>query len=402
MRMAIESALNQGYKNFEIVIADSGKKNLKEEIAEMNAEIRYFNIHEEARARPLLPFDFSVKAARGKYMMWLDDDNYLLPYALELFKKFIDKTSAEIITTNHLYYYDASHPQPQMRNSLGVVPFTKKGYSLDPKSILQDLCAFSRHSGAPRLHTAAMIFSRDIAKLAISRVGSVILTDMPNAMSLHPIILSSARSAYFVDYPVVIVGRLGFSMSQNWALAAKKRFAKEDFKLSLSPLTAYTRINSTLENYLRVKKLLPKEFENIDINYDDLAPIYLKELLYLDSDIKTAIRNWKNFFEFLKTLKPETEKELRLLAQKMMLRAPFVYLARRSGLYRPKRLIYGFFKKRKKQTKTPREKFAEGREFEIPLKNYPVNSIATLAHHLDEILQKEFGIELVPPTLDNF
>lgn len=183
-------------------------------------------------------------------------------------------------------------------------------------------------------------------------------------------------------------------MSQNWALAARKRFAKEDFKLSLSPLTAYTRINSTLENYLRVKKMLPEKFENIDINYDNLASIYLKELAYLDSDIKTAIKNWKNFFGFLKTLKPETQKALLPLAKKMMMLAPFVYLARRSGLNYMKRFLYGFFRKMKNETASPREKFAQGREFEIPLKNYPVNSISTLANNLDEIFKKELGATL--------
>jgi len=393
MRMAIKSVLEQSYKDFELVIANSGAKNLGNEIKQISESIRYYNIHEESKGLPLLPFDFSVKKARGEYMLWLDDDNYLLPQALEIFDQIAKKSSADILTATHLYYYDDNHPQPKMRNCLGIIPFSGKEEAFNPKEILRVLYSFSREN-IPRFHTSAMMFSRAVVERAVKKIGSVILTDQPNAMSLHPILLSSARSAYFIDKPVVIIGRLGRSMSQNWAIAARKRFAKEDFKLSLSPLSGYTRINATLENYLQVKKIMSEEFSDIEIDYEKFAPIYLKELLYLDSSLKTLKKNWDNVFEFLNMLKPKTKKLLLPKAKQMRNKAIIVYFARRTGLNFLKRRFYGAFKNAGNNKKTPAKKFKGGREFEIPVKKYGASSIETLAEKLPKIMYEELNIEL--------
>ena len=392
MRMAIKSVLEQSYKKFELVIADSGATNLENEIKQISENIAYYNIHEESKRLPLLPFDFSVKKARGEYMLWLDDDNYLLPQALEIFDKIAKKSSADILTATHLYYYDDNHPQPKMRNCLGIIPYSGKEEAFNPKEILRVLYSFSREN-IPRFHTSAMMFSRAVVENSVKKIGTVILTDQPNAMSLHPILLSSARSAYFIDKPVVIIGRLGFSMSQNWALAARKRFAKEDFKLSLSPLSGYTRINATLENYLQVKKIMSEEFADIEIDYDKFASIYLKELLYLDSSLKTLKKNWNNVFEFLNTLESETKKLLLPKAKQMRRKALMVYFARRTGLNYLKRLLYGAINSAKNNKKTPMNKFKEGREFEIPVKKYGVSSVETLAEKLPKIMREELSIE---------
>src|SRR3989344_2852559 len=346
VRTAIESVLKQTFRDFELIIADAGTlKGTEELVNEIKADdvsVRYFRTPQYP---PFIPFNYSESEARGEYFMWLDDDNYLLPFALEVLDKAVQKTGADIITANHLYYYNDTHPRHYLRNSLGIIPFTYKENFVDPREILKWLYTFSHKDTTrvlPRLNPSGTLLSRKIAERARERLGLVVFDDMPSCQPLATTI-PFAQSVYFMDRPVAIVGRIGESMSQTWSIKARKRFEKKRFApTNFSPLTAYTRLNARIEIYLRAKNLLPDLFKDIEINYDAFAWLYLHELFYLDTGIRTAIRNWKNFFEFLKTRSPETQKQLHKKAKKMMFAVPFIYLTRRLKLHHVARWLLSF------------------------------------------------------------
>ncbi len=395
VRTALESALKQTFRDFEIIIADAGTAKGTEElvaaIKQDDVSVRYFRTPQYP---PFIPFNYSEEQARGEYFLWLDDDNYLLPFALELFNDAVKKTKADIITANHFYYYNENHPRHYLRNSLGIIPFTYNERFVDPREILKWLYTFSHKDPTrilPRLHPSGTLLSRKVAERARKRLGLVVFDDMPSCQPLATTI-PFAQSVYFMDRPVAIVGRLGESMSQTWSLAARKRFEKKPFIPTFSPLTAYTRLNARIEIFLRAKHLLPDIFKDISIDYDAFAWLYLHELFYLDTNMRTAIRNWKNFFAFLNTLSPKTKKELARRARRMAVAIPFIYVARRLKLHHVVRWLLQVTRKAKRDTKTPRQRFQGTREFEIPLAPYPgVTSITSLAAHLKDILKKEIG-----------
>src|SRR3989344_6780568 len=156
--MAVKSILDQTFRDFEIVIADlSGTEEVRS-FEKSDSRIRYVFAPEGG----LTTWDVAAKHAEGKYILWLDDDNYLLPFALDLFKRTIDRTHADIVSATHLYYYDRAHPRHYLRNNIGVVPFTGATHSLDPKKALEGIYAFARRgTGAPlpRFHFSATAVS---------------------------------------------------------------------------------------------------------------------------------------------------------------------------------------------------------------------------------------------------
>lgn len=398
VRPALESTLGQTYRNFEVIIADSGiaegVENLVKEIGANDVSVRYFRT---PPGGPFIPWDFAVTQARGEYFVWLDDDNFLLPRALEQINQAAEKTNADIITGNHFYYYDENHPRHYLRNHLGILPWTNGENFFDPREALRSLYTFVPRgpgNSLPRLHPSETFIKTRVAKSARERLGFVVFHHMPSAHP-HPVILAFAKSAYYLDRPVVIVGRLGESMSQTWSTESRKRFEKKPFAFKFSPFTGYTRLNARLENFLTVKHLLKDIMSDIEVNFQKFSGLYLHELQYLDGNPATLIKNWKNFFAVIKDFPPETKRELSRKAKKIMLAEPFLYLIRRLGLHYLNRVLQGLARKWRKNTRTPTERFKGTREFEISLTPYKeINSITSLAARLPEILEKEISAHL--------
>lgn len=100
LHYAIESLEKQTYKNFEIILVndgstdDSGK--LCDEYSEKYSNVRVF--HKEngglSDAR-----NFGVQKAKGEFITFLDPDDYLEAYSLELLADIQEKHNCDIVST---------------------------------------------------------------------------------------------------------------------------------------------------------------------------------------------------------------------------------------------------------------------------------------------------------------
>ncbi len=397
IRMAVKSVLEQSFQDFEIVISDLSTSPESERAATDSGDPRIRYLHPPP-GPGLITWDHAAKEARGEYVMWFDDDNYLLPQALELFREAIRQDGSEIITASHFYYYDQNHPRRFLRNGLGIIPFTGQSRKIDLRETIRSLYDFGKRGPGqtlPRFHFSATVISRQVIERAIMRLGFLLLADMPNIHSLQPIMFAFAKSCFFIDRPVVIVGRLGVSMSQAWSTAAHRRFQARPFKPEFSPVSAYTRVNGILENYLRVQQLLPDLVGGFKINYARFAELYLRELFYLDTDFFTALANWLNLFGFLETLPAAEKKRLKLEAVIRALGVPLVLISRRMKLHHLWRAFVGPIALWREKRQTATAKLRGKREFAIPIpERYHIDSIAALAASLDQILQSEANYDI--------
>ncbi|MDP3735396.1 MAG: glycosyltransferase family 2 protein [bacterium] len=396
--MAVRSVLAQTCQDFEIVVADvRGSEETKRAVLSSgDSRIRYFVVP-QGRG-PNYSFDYSALQARGRYILWFDDDNYLLPHALAVFKRVIDsEDNPDIVTASHLYYYDGAHPRHYLRNHLGVVPFTGATCDVSPRAMLMALFSFARRGGAgemPRLHTSATVISREAVERAFSRADTVVFEYMPTAHSHQPILLSFARSCIFIDTPVVVVGRFGISMSQAWSTAARARFKRDAFPLRESPLTAHTYSNALLESFLRVKKLLPELVSDIPIRLDRVLRAHLDELVYLNMDARDFPRNWLNLFRVLHSRPRAEQLVMRRRALLALPRALIVFLGRRLGIHHRIRALRGARQRARAAVLTSREKMQRGVEFEIPFEKYGVRTIEDLGIHARDILLAELDVDV--------
>lgn len=89
LREAVESVINQTFKNFEIIIVNDGSTDSTKEIAEqLIAEYSGYQIriiNQNNSGQPAISRNNGIKEARGEYILPLDADDKLAPQALQIF-----------------------------------------------------------------------------------------------------------------------------------------------------------------------------------------------------------------------------------------------------------------------------------------------------------------------------
>jgi len=398
VREALRSALEQDFRDIEVVITNVENS---EEIKNLIRKVGDSRVRHEPLPvgdSPIMTWDVVARKAKGNYVLWLDDDNYLMPGALSLFISVAKRTGADVVSATHLYYYDSNHSRKHLRGAMGVLPFNGEEYEFDPAQIITNFFAFNRRLGPqyrlPRVHPSAVFISRSVVEKALKELGVIIFPDLPNVSSFHPALFIFAKKGVHIDYPVVVVGRLGVSMSQVWSTAARLRFKKKPFIARLSPVKGYTRINGMLENYLRLKEKRPDLYGRFPIGYSAFAPIYLEEIRYLDMDIGYAISTWKDAAKFVHSLPEDDQRKLLPRLYRYAALYPFIYLSRRLGLHHVWRLI------KKDPTPDPKVAFSKKVEFSIPLTNYQPIDVGGVAHNAYRILEDTIGPILKPPKVN--
>ncbi len=398
LEYAIDSILNQDIPGVEIVVSSCAKQ---EEVARL---IRRYNnpLIKNAPLPEGMPtngtFDYAARHTTGRYIFFLSDDDCFLPGALALMVTVARSTGADLVAGNHLYFYDNRHARRYLRHAMGVVPYTGTTRTFNPFQAIRAFFAFDRigpKHQIPRLHPSTIMVERGVMERAWKQIGTIMFDDLPNGLSHQPILLAHAQRCVSVDYPVVIVGRLGVSMSQVWSTAARNRFRTTPFPLEYSPVIGYTRINGSLENYLRLQKRYPEVFGDIPINYNVFARIYVQELRYLDMEWNMMVPVWRDAFAFLRTLPEPVRTELIAKARRFALLYPVVFVARRTGLHHLWRVLLG--RRIAARAPSPAVEFAHKREFYIPLVKYPtVRTISDVAANAFSILRHEIGQGLPP------
>ena len=86
LNQAIESVINQTYKNFELIIVNDGSEDNSGKIAEKYTQsysnIKYIKLEHNQKLPTALNAGFD--AARGEFYTWISHDNIMLPDCLEI------------------------------------------------------------------------------------------------------------------------------------------------------------------------------------------------------------------------------------------------------------------------------------------------------------------------------
>jgi len=108
IREAIESALNQTYKNIEVIVVDDGSTDQSREIIKsFGKKIKaYFLPHKNANVAR----NFGFKKSKGEYIQFLDSDDIILPEKIEKQVEALEKTGADMALC-YWEYYPATHSE---------------------------------------------------------------------------------------------------------------------------------------------------------------------------------------------------------------------------------------------------------------------------------------------------
>lgn len=115
---ALRSALNQDFDDFEIVVvANDCKDNTREVVKSMaNNRVHYF----ETDKMLTMPenWEYAWTKARGKYVLYLCDDDALVPSALKLIKENALESEPAVISWEDAIYYYPNWNDPKLQNLL--------------------------------------------------------------------------------------------------------------------------------------------------------------------------------------------------------------------------------------------------------------------------------------------
>lgn len=100
LSIALKSVLNQAYQDFEIIVINDGGVDIKNLIDDLNKEknIIYLN-HATNRGLPAAR-NTGIRASRGKYISYLDDDDIFYPEHLKTLVDFLETTDYKIAYTD--------------------------------------------------------------------------------------------------------------------------------------------------------------------------------------------------------------------------------------------------------------------------------------------------------------
>lgn len=103
---ALDSLLNQTYRNIELIVSDNGSTDGTKEMAPAYAErdSRIHYVRHDGAMSGLDNLAFTVKEARGKYFMWASDDDSWEPLFIEKLVEALEKNPEYASAMS--YYYE--------------------------------------------------------------------------------------------------------------------------------------------------------------------------------------------------------------------------------------------------------------------------------------------------------
>ncbi len=114
IEMCVESIRNQTYPHFEVILVNDGSKDDSgEKCKKYVEEDPRFQYVEKTNGGLSDARNAGLQQVRGAYVMFLDSDDALSPYALEYLAEIIAKSQADIVSFNFTFEYEKILEQPQ-------------------------------------------------------------------------------------------------------------------------------------------------------------------------------------------------------------------------------------------------------------------------------------------------
>lgn len=132
LRCALQSILVQTYTNFEIIVVNDGGEDIQELLGPLNTRNNIVYLQHETTRERSAARNSGLKAARGKYIAYLDDDDRYYPDHLRVLVNFLESSRVKVA------YSDAYRAVETFENNTYVVKQRQLLYSsaFDPNRLL--------------------------------------------------------------------------------------------------------------------------------------------------------------------------------------------------------------------------------------------------------------------------
>ena len=281
LRYAVQSLLRQSFRDLEIVISNNSSTDDTADVARAFTDPRVRYVQTPRNLVTVDSFEFARRAARGKLVIVLNDDDVLVETALERFRHEHEAHGADFIFSKAAEYCDRNFPGPG-KNTLECPPFQGGAAVISADDFIRPAFRWRQQHV---WHPSAFVFSRELADGIARRCGRLFQSNGVEYCA-WPLAAMFARRIVHVDAPLAICGRTGQSWGSNMIMgrirkARIQKFIRDyyvDQRFKCTPLTNFTMCNLQAEGYLTAKRLFPSEFADYELDEQRYLMYSMKEL----------------------------------------------------------------------------------------------------------------------------
>jgi glycosyltransferase involved in cell wall biosynthesis len=172
VKQAVDSVLNQTFKDFELLAVDDGSTDRSAEVLKSYGS--KLKLIQQRNQGPEIARNAAAALAQGEYLVYLDSDDFFLPFALETFDKVIRATDSPPLLLGSILFFQDGEPPPQPA-APGVIEififrnYASKTISLNSNSTIVRKSVFDAVGGG-RPDTTPQTFHADDTYIQL-RVG---------------------------------------------------------------------------------------------------------------------------------------------------------------------------------------------------------------------------------------
>ncbi|MAZ03645.1 MAG: hypothetical protein CMN56_10955 [Sneathiella sp.] len=274
LKYCLETCLASDDPDIEVVVSDNNSLDETRAVVAEFTDQRLIYVNPGVDLSMRQNFEFALSHATGDYVIFIGDDDGVVPNGIATLRYLIGKFSPDIITWRHItYIWPHSEPEP----TEGLLKFRYRDfcgpvYKLDPKQLLADFYRAritSYRDGANIYHGCV---SRAVIDKIKSRGGEYFQGQIPDVNTALSN-LTAASSLLWVRNPVTIAG--AGQKSNGTAMNAPIKVTKSQEKIADSFAELAQTDKVTPEIDLRIRSIPAYVYANLmRINRDHLDGRY--------------------------------------------------------------------------------------------------------------------------------
>jgi hypothetical protein len=177
---ALQSCLDQGFGEYEVVVFDNASTPSAEPVVKEMADPRIRYHRSERPLHMTNSWEAALAKARGEYIIYIGDDDAMLPNALAILKRLIDTTAAEVVRWSWAnYYWPRYDARPGLANRLSFPLLDNYLYEVPSRYVLNRVCDLRLDYWAlPMLYNSAVRTS--VLRRIRDGLGRVFITNAPD------------------------------------------------------------------------------------------------------------------------------------------------------------------------------------------------------------------------------
>lgn len=341
LRYSLQSALDQSFDNYEIVVSNNCSEDNTGEVARDVGGSRVRYVEPDQTLSMPDHWEFALEQARGQYVTYLCDDDAWCPDILRRVAEVVAGNGNQLVVSGSAAYYGSNWLNPGDRNSLSIRSHTGQTRSCNSSETLEYLFQCVNTFHAPRMLNS--FCHRDALARVRADVGRLFLL-CPD-YSFAALILTDVLEWSYIDEPLRLQGVFaeGIGSSQVFDRGKPSQEFLREFNdtrfFKRAPLQVPVVTNYIAETLLMCKEKAARQLADYQIDWKHYFINCWQDLLLHENNGVAVDADKEEFFLVLARQPAEVQRAVRRVVSPQQPEVAESQLNPRNGFRRLARTI---------------------------------------------------------------